>query len=428
MPRLQINLLLFFSAFLASSSFGQIATLDTTRLNKILEMEQYIDSLRTEMRLVEKELQQVKVDMANGSNFEKFLAALNDENEDNIPEDQRSRRRRVDALLKAITQRPGQLRFNGSTTTIFQASEIDGKHITTVSGSFDIFAATSFGPNTLLFFDLESIGGDGMDPHIPNLVTLNADAGSTHDLTGHDRMHVLEAWAEFTALNESINITAGKIDLTNYFDNNAAANDETAQFYSGVFVNSSALLVPAVTPGIRLRTTMFNRFFLQLGFSSLDNSGDNIFNEIYKIGSVGFKVLPNTDWEGNLRVYGYSHPLIEKDRGYGLSFDQTVMRMFTIFARYGKNQPQLANLAGIQSAWSAGTRFVQTFTGRRFVVGLAYGESQLPLAGGTEQVFEGYARQQLNKWTFISPHFQALKASDRGDFQYIWGLRTQFNF
>lgn len=422
-----------FSVFLifltfVSATLSQTDSFDSLKVEKIIMMEHYVDSLRIEMRKLDGQLQQVKQDMADGNNFNKFLAALNDEEEDIVPDDQRSRRKRVDALLRAITQRPGQLRFNGSATTIFQTSEINGKNMTTATGSFDIYAHTSFGKNTLLFLDFESIGGDGFDPYIPNLHSLNADAGSNQDIAGFDRLAVLEAWVEFTALSDAINITAGKIDLTNYFDNSSVANDETAQFYSGVFVNNASLIVPSSTPGIRLRTTLLNRFFLQFGFASLDNSGDDLLRDIFKIGSVGFKVFPDSDWEGNLRMYSFMHPHTNQAKGYGTSFDQSIMRMVTIFARYGYNEEDLAVLSGIESSWSLGSRFVQHFAGKRFVVGLAYGQSNLPLGGEKEQVFEGYARQQFNKWTFLSPHIQLIKPAFQESYKMIFGIRTQFNF
>jgi len=172
----------------------------------------------------------------------------------------------VDALLKAITQRPGQLRFNGGATTILQHGIQNNNRHSTGVGSFDFYAHTAFGPNALLFFDLEAIGGNGPDDFFPNFAGLNGDAGSTQAQDGADRLTVLEAWTEFTLLNKIFTITAGKIDLTNYFDNNASANDETMQFISGAFVNNAAFAVPANAPGLRLRTTLLNRIHFQLGF------------------------------------------------------------------------------------------------------------------------------------------------------------------
>jgi len=80
------------------------------------------------------------------------LSFFDEEADLNVPENQRSRRKRVDALLKAISERPGQLRFNGSAVVSLQSfMENPGKSTSGV-GSFDLFAHTSFGRNTLLFF------------------------------------------------------------------------------------------------------------------------------------------------------------------------------------------------------------------------------------------------------------------------------------
>ncbi len=59
-----------------------------------------------------------------------------------IIDDQRSKRKRVDALLRAMTQRPGQLRFNGGASTVIQWKPSSKNDFVTGSGSFDLFAHT----------------------------------------------------------------------------------------------------------------------------------------------------------------------------------------------------------------------------------------------------------------------------------------------
>ena len=389
-----------------------------------------IDSLRKEISGINGELQTVKKDLAEGTDLDKLISLLTDQDIETAPDDQRSKRKRVDALLKAITQQPGILRFNGGSTNILQSFKSKNNQIVAGTASFDIYAFTSFGRNTLLFFDFEAIGGNGPNSHFDSFHTLNADAGSTQDQTGVDRLTVLEGWAEFTALDEMFTVTAGKIDLTNYFDNNASANDETSQFLNSSFVNSAAFVAPGNSPGIRVRTTLLKRFYLQFGAASLDNSGDKLTSQLFKIGSVGFKVFPESSWEANLRIYLFEHPLAKKNYSAGLSFDQSVARMFNIFARYGQNEPVLANESGIKSAWSLGMRFVRTIAGRRLAIGVAHGKTQsfmsqlLP-----EKTTEIYVRQQLNKWTFVSPHLlfvNNLYGTSKNT--YLFGLRTQFNF
>ena len=405
--------------------------IDTTKVKYIRDLETQIDSLRTTIRAMDQELQQIKQNMVEGkSDVDELLALFNNEDVETVSVESRSRRKRVDALLKAITQRPGQLRFNGGATTILQNGSSDDSKHTTAVGSFDIYAHTAFGENTLLFIDLEAIGGDGPDDFFQTFSGLNGDAGSTQDEDGIDRLTVLEAWAEFTLLNKVFTITAGKIDLTNYFDNNASANDETMQFISGAFVNNAAFAVPGNAPGLRLRTTLLNRFHFQFGFSNVNNSGKDLLKETYRIASLGFTLFPGSDFESNLRFYGYQHPLADDATGWGISFDKVAFGSYNIFARYGQNDVKVAEFWGIQSSWSAGTRFVKQIAGQSTALGLAYGETTSVVDNlQTEQIMEIYARRQLNKWTHLSPHLQlAWNAYGTSDPLMIFGIRTHFNF
>lgn len=424
------KMILFMLALMLAGADSRAQVVDTLAIKKLLKFESEMDSLRQQLRLMDGELQRVKANVAEGSDIEKLLAALNEDDMESAPEDQRSRRKRVDALLKIITDRPGQLRFNGGATAILQGNPERQSRFSTGVGSFDIYAHTSFGSNTLLFFDFEAIGGNGPDTHVPAFTTLNGDAGSTQEFDGVDRLTVLEAWAEFSMFKETITLTAGKIDLTNYFDNNASANDETSQFISGAFVNSAALPIPANSPGLRLRTTLLKRFFLQAGLASTDNSGDQILDKLFKIASMGFKVFPESDWEANLRMYTYVHPSAGDAGGYGLSYDESIAGAFNVFGRYNRNEAKMARWKGISSAWSVGGRIVRTIAGRRLAIGAAFGET-VPVdhALKHEKLIEIYFRHQLNKWVYMSPHVQLLRngaGSERN--ATLLGFRAQFNF
>ena len=98
--------------------------------------------------------------------------------------------------------------------------------------------------------DLEAIGGDGADKTIGSLSGLNDDAGSLQDGDGVDRVSVREAWLQSELFKQHVRLVAGKIDLTNYFDINNVANDETTQFITSVFVNNPVLETPENGPGI----------------------------------------------------------------------------------------------------------------------------------------------------------------------------------
>ena len=418
-----ITFLIFFSRIVYSQE------IDTVHVREILYLKDQIVELQKETIKLDNELQKMKNEVAEGMEFTKLIAILNEE-EITVPEEQFSRRKRLDRLLKAMMDRPGQLRFNGSVTGIIQGKKWDSEKFSSGTGSFDIYAHTALGRNALLFIDFEAVGGNGPSKYISSISSLNADAGSTQDKEGFDHLNVLEAWAEFNAINDALHFTIGKIDLTNYFDNNLIANDETSQFISSCFVNSTALPIPTNTPGARIRTTIANRFFLQFGLCSIDNSGDNILNELFKIGSVGFRIFSNTNLEGNIRIYGYLHPEANNTSGYGLSFDKAFFQKFKVFMRWNKNSSELSNWHGISSALSFGSQFVSIIKGKRVVSGIAYGES-IPSHRNLlkEVITESYVRVPFNKWVSISPHLQYIhNGGGISSNDVILGMRTQFEY
>jgi len=162
----------------------------------------------------------------------------------------------------------------------------------------------------------------------------------------------------------------------------------------------------------------------------MDNSGTDLLTDLYRIGSIGFRIFPESEREGNLRFYVYQLPVSADRLGYGLSLDQIIFSGVNIFARYGKNEPKLADEFGISSSWSAGTSFSKQIANHESVLGIGYGEIY-PRSGGlkNEGLLEIYIRRQLNKWVHLSPHLQIVWNA-AGDSKHITilGFRTQFNF
>lgn len=357
---------------------------------------------------------------------DQFLGLFQESDMDQIPEIKRSRRQQVDALLKAILREPGKLQFSGVATASLQAP-LENDPVWKGVGSFDIFAFVSFGKSTLLFFDLEAGGGKGPDALIPNVSVLNADAGGG-DGKGQN-LTVLEAWTEFKMLQDILTVTFGKLDPTNYFDNNLHANDETSQFISGVFVNNPVIPVGVNTPGIRFRTTFVNRFYIQYGLFMADLQEENIMKNHLKLLETGIKFFPESGWEANLRVYGHEHPLAGNGQGFGISYDQLIANHFTVFGRYGKNSDELAEWLGIQEAWSGGIGFLQTILKRELKIGVAYAETHTFETEHPEQMGEFYFSTQLNKWVFISPHIQWIKTWYTGpEEHFLAGLRINLSY
>lgn len=403
---------------------------DTIQAKKIVHLEQQLDSLRRTIKAMDKEMQNVKQSMVEGrTNIDEVLAIFSGSDVESTSFETRSRYKRIDDLLKAIEQRPGQLMLNGNVTSISQVAMLNRKNESFGTGSFDIFATTSFGKGTLLFVDLEAIGGDGPDQYFTTISGLNGDAGSTQSIDSIDRLNVLEAWVEFSLSENLFTLTIGKIDLTNYFDNNASANDETLQFISGSFINSSSFIVPSNSPGFRLRTTLFNKYHIQFGMASQDNAGLGLFRDLYKIASLGWTFAPGTGFEANIRSFAYQIPIANNDYGYGVSIDKVFLDKYNVFGRYGFNQDNVARFGGVQSSFSFGFRYVESIRNQPLVIGLAYGVNMPYHKNLNEMLTELYLRRQLNKWVHLSPHFQYVwNRNGISNDVFVMGLRTHFNF
>lgn len=341
-----------------------------------------------------------------------------------------SRNRQINALIEMMQEKErGKIQFKGASTTILQSGRQNEEWHSTLSSSFDIFAIATFNAFSTLFFDLEAVTGNGPDAFFRNYTGLNGDAGSTLSDDGINRLNLLEAWGEFSLFKSNLKMIVGKIDLTNYFDNNSSANDETVQFISNAFINNASFAVPTNSPGAIARGVLFNRLFLQIALSKIQNTGDEIFSDLYQIAGIGYKFLPGSNFETNLRLFAYQHPTTGNSAGWGLSFDEVVFGKFNIFGRYGANQSRIAEMWGVRTAWSTGVRYVLDVKKKPVVFGAAYAETNFNCANfTTEHLVEIYTRCQLNQWAHVSPHFQMILGGECIGRIYVCGFRTHFNF
>ncbi|QII11827.1 hypothetical protein KsCSTR_24480 [Candidatus Kuenenia stuttgartiensis] len=112
-------------------------------------------------------------------------------------------------------------------------------------------------------------------------------------------------WFETKLFGQQVSLVAGKIDLTNYFDSNAVANDETTMFITSAFVNNLALEVPHNGPGAVSIYEMENGLNFRLGLQSADsdNMGLGIGKGFYGIGEVGLHSDSLFGREGNYRLW-----------------------------------------------------------------------------------------------------------------------------
>jgi carbohydrate-selective porin OprB len=278
--------------------------------------------------------------------------------------------------------------------------------------------------------DLESIGGNGPDEIVGSFSGLNDDSGSLQDDDGVDRVSVREVWLQSFLLDERLRLVVGKIDLTNYFDSNTVANDETTQFITSAFVNNPTLEVPVNGPGLLAFFDTRKGLTIGLGLQSLDNSGTNITDDIYGIAEIGYRSHFFFEQEGIYRLWGRTKGGMENNNGFGVSIDQNLSTRLTAFARYGANESEVDD-ATIASAWSAGLRLRSPFFSRvNDEVAFAFGMLDV-VDGDEESAAELYYKFQVNDQFAITPSFQVVfDPAGRGsnDTASVIGIRTQLEF
>ena len=366
-----------------------------------------------------------------------------------------------DALPEGFTQHtvnPFGLRVSASATGVLQCSAGNNPQDTTnAEGSFDLIFEGDVCEGGMFLIDIEAVGNNGPDSVLGTYSGVNDDSGST------DRhVDVLEAWYEQSLLDDKFVFTVGLIDLTNYFDTNEVANDETTQFLASAFVNSNVLDSPDNGPGIRATYSFADWLDLHLGLQSGDEDGDFVFNRVFFISGLDF----HTEFfnrAGNYRVYlsvnGNRHDAHNPDEndesvGFGLSFDQAITDKITAFARLGFRDDQVAE-SETEWAWSTGFQIAEPFVSRPDdKIGVAIGQTQpnrevIPNfkrttfdydSTGNEQndymasietISEIYYSYQISEKFTVTPLMQLVfqpSGDTHEDAILIGGLRGQFDF
>ena len=309
-------------------------------------------------------------------------------------------------------------------------------------GRGDLIFNFKVGESTIAVIDVESTGGDGIGTKVTNFSGLNGVAGSTGD-----RVRFRQAWVEHSAWNDRLVMTAGKVDLTNYFDGNAVANDENSQYLSHSFVNSAVLGAPAIGPGARIKVQLAEPLALGLGYGSGDADSADLFDHGFGILQLDYRGKIGAR-EGNCRVYGSLDGALpvtdpatglsggtktrEKNAlGFGISLDQQVTDQLTLFARYGQRDREAYTT---HRAWSLGGQYAGALPQRKAdVLGFAYGQIQAAgyLADSQEKLAELYYKVQLTDRIALTPVVQYLinpAGQSSADPVTALALRTQISF
>ena len=115
---------------------------------------------------------------------------------------------------------------------------------------------------------------------------MNADAET---LGGQDeKLTVREGWLWLKFVNDRLDFFIGQLDLTNYFDRNVFANDETTQFLNGALVNNPMLKQPVNGAGMTLRWDAGRDLGFSLGGQTTHALDEDFLSEPFVIGEIDY--------------------------------------------------------------------------------------------------------------------------------------------
>ena len=338
-----------------------------------------------------------------------------------------------------------------------------------------------------LFFHFRMGQGDGLSGLNPSFSAPNATAFRLGGNPPDNASPILaQAWYQLdmplpldgvkARSREHLEINFGKIDPFVFFDQNAAADDETAKFMNLAFVHNplldagggAGLDAYGFTPGIRLayRNTPSKTSGWGVSLGVFGSGGGAAFNDSLK---RPFAILQAETRQklfdglsGNYRAYAWSNGRTtafnnpvdatgEVRTGWGLSVDQRVADSLLLWGRYGQSGKGRVQF---DRALTLGAEITGNAWGRGAdSLGLAYGWLRAAAAfkaqsatldadadgnadfgwnaSGAEQLAEVYYRWHFNKQFDLTPDYQFIRRSGAnsaaGD-AHILGLRAQLTF
>jgi hypothetical protein len=199
--------------------------------------------------------------------------------------------------------------------------------------SADLFFTAGIAQYTVFFADIVGLSGTPPDAEIMGLNLLN---GYTARLVEQNGLNLREAWLMTELLDQRLLLTAGRVDLTAFFDHNAVANDESFQFLSDPLVNNPMLGLSENGAGLAAVYDPKNGFTAKLGYQQSSSSATNLSDSLFYLAEVGKLFNPFGLGEGNYRLWYRKDNSSGVDRtAQGLSIDQRVSPVATLFGRYG---------------------------------------------------------------------------------------------
>ncbi|MBI4262740.1 MAG: carboxypeptidase regulatory-like domain-containing protein [Acidobacteria bacterium] len=292
--------------------------------------------------------------------------------------------------------------------------------------SADLFFTAGIAQYTIFFADIVGLSGSPPDAEIPSLTLLN---GYTARLVRQNELNLREAWLRTELFGQRLALTAGRLDLTNFFDQNALANDESTQFLSDALVNNQMLGLSSNGTGMAAEFDAKTGLRLKFGFQQSNTDATNLSDSMYTLSEVGYTFTPFALPEGTYRLWFRTDNTAEEDfrKGVGVSLDQKLTPVVGLFGRYGTKEADL----GRDHFFSAGVGFQNGLIfNPRDTWGVGYSRMELA-SGEREHLAEGYYNFLLTERLRLSFHLTYVH--DRPDattrFGYLLpGMRLQASF
>jgi hypothetical protein len=225
----------------------------------------------------------------------------------------------------------------------------------------------------------------------------------TARLVRQNEVNIREAWLRSEFFSQRLAIIAGRLDLTNYFDRNAAANDETSQFISDGLVNNPMLGLATNGAGVAGVYDPKGGFAFKAGMQQSNTDATNLSQALYSLAELDYVARPPGLSEGNYRVWFRNDNSSQRARrGGGISADQKLTNVFGLFARYGT-----ADATGGRDRFYSGGFQIQNgvvFSPQDFW-GLGFAETQLK-SGDRERLAEWYYNFLISDKLRLSFHLQ----------------------
>lgn len=316
-----------------------------------------------------------------------------------------------------------------------------GKNDVTANGLMKMDFNFDITPHSAVGGQIKASGGNGLDGLVP------AISYSGFNATGDDdqALRLSKFWYDQSCFHDVVRFTVGKLDMTQDFDCNTLANDEDVQFLSGAFVNNRMVEFPGNAAAGQVWITPTEWLAIGGGISDAAGNWDHVFQQAFSI--VEADVTANFGGRaGHYRFYGWQNRtwhvgLLDPtdtpnhNSGWGLSIDQELSDIVSLFGRYGQQRARLNNFS---RAFSVGAQFHCRPFGRvNDVIGVAYGQSMLGSQGkqalravgvdpGNEVHVEAYYSCKANDHLSLSPDIQWQRNAN-GDraFKSIWAFAAR---